>query len=241
LKKGDIINWPKEIPLVWLSKHSYKRLKLLHRLREEFYVSKEFQKALNNPRVTHTSLKSEFHKTHYRDELRSDVRKYLGDKLATKLNVPSIKVPWSQMTAKDIINWPADVKFIKVQKMNKDELKSLHKLAKEDLLDFSPEFISRFEDMTADRDELRSVVAKYIGDKLAKKLNVSSMQVPWSQMTAEDIINWPQDIEFRSISQINTNELKRLHKLVKGYVLDFSPEFLKRQLAKSKSAAPELH
>ena len=84
-------------------------------------------------------------RVHYSNDLRSEVVKYLGDKLAKKLNVPSIKVPWSEMKAEDIINWPQGVEFKTVKKMNNDELKRLHELAKEDQFDFSSKFISRLK------------------------------------------------------------------------------------------------
>jgi hypothetical protein len=139
LRKGDIINWPKEIPLVWLSTQSKKRLRLLHKLREKFDFSKDFRKAL----YKNTSFISDFHKAHYRNEVRSDVTKYLRDKLAKKLNVNRIKVPWSEMKAEDIINWPPDMKFKRINVMNKNDLEILQELAKKDLLDFSPEFLKR--------------------------------------------------------------------------------------------------
>ena len=74
-------------------------------------------------------------------KLRSYVRKYLHDKLSNQLNVPRMQVPWSRMKAEDIINWPSDVEFISIGKMNIHDLKKLHGLAIEDILDFSPEFL----------------------------------------------------------------------------------------------------
>jgi hypothetical protein len=145
------------------------------------------------------------------------------------MNVPSITVPWSQMTAGDMMNWPTDVEFRTVQKITIKELKRLHKLAEEDQLDFSPEFINRLRiksDWSLKRDEVRSDITKYLTDKLAKKLNVASMQVPWSEMKAEDIINWPSDVEFRTVWMMSLDELKRLHKLIKEDQLDFRTNFL---------------
>jgi len=82
-------------------------------------------------------------RSNYMGELRSYVRKYLHYKLSTQLNVPRMQVPWSRMKAEDIINWPSEVEFISIEKMNFNGLKKLHELAVEDKLDFSPEFFRR--------------------------------------------------------------------------------------------------
>jgi hypothetical protein len=79
-------------------------------------------------------------------QLRSDVTTYLSKKLAQKLNVPSMqRLPWSKMTAGDIINWPPEVEFKEFGKLNVDPVRKIHKLVKEDKLDFSQEFISRLK------------------------------------------------------------------------------------------------
>jgi DNA-binding NtrC family response regulator len=168
----------------------------------------------------------------YRNQLKSDVTKYLGSKLAKKLNVSHIKVPWLKMKAEDIINWPQEVRFVPIRKMNIIEAKKLHKLAKENLLDFTPEFISRFKPSRVTRDQLRLDITQYLEDKLAKKLNVYSIPIPWSKMKAEDIINWPSSVTFKRFHQMNMNDLKRFHKLVKEDLLDFTPEFLFAQAKK---------
>jgi hypothetical protein len=69
-------------------------------------------------------------------------------------------------------------------------------------------------------------VAKYLADKLAKKLNRSQIAVPWTQMKVGDIINWPSDVNFASVFLLNTNDVTKLHNLVRKDKLDFSPEFL---------------
>jgi hypothetical protein len=170
--------------------------------------------------------------TDKRDELRSYLTKYLQDKLAEKLNVESIKkFPWSQMTAKDIINWPPEVELKKMVKMSSDQIRKIQELVKEDKLDFSQEFISRLKIIrigTDNRDKLRPYLTKYLQDKLAEKLNVDSIKkLPWSQMKAKDIINWPPDMEFRNVNRMSRSEVKRLAELAKKDLLDFSPEFLK--------------
>jgi hypothetical protein len=173
------------------------------------------------------------------------VTKYLQDKLAKKLFVVSIRMPWLKMKPGDITNWPADVRFMPVSIMNINEVKTLERLAKEDRLDFSPEFISRFK-MTRSRQryvgDLRSDVVKYLQDKLAKKLNVDSFRVPWSKVKPGDITNWPADLQVMPVSRMNTIELQRLHKLVKANLLDFSPEFIRLrqvELAEGRSSIPE--
>jgi hypothetical protein len=112
--------------------------------------------------------------------------------------------------------------------MNIHEMQRLYHLAKEDLFDFSPEFITQLQIVSLYGDKLRSDITKYLADKLAKKLNVPSIRVPWSKMKAEDIINWPSDLEFVPAHQMNTEDLKLLYKLAVRDLLDFSPKFLDR-------------
>jgi hypothetical protein len=171
----------------------------------------------------------------YGNQLRTHVAKYLGDKLAKALSEPSIKIPWSEMKAGDIIGWPSGVKFMPVNNMDTKGLKSLYKLAKKDRLKFSTDFLDRLKSINRGksyRDKLRSDVSKYLGDKLAKKLNVLSFKVPWSKMKAEDIINWPSGIEFKPLSNMNLKEVQVLHELASEDQLDFSSKFL--QLSKGK-------
>jgi hypothetical protein len=214
------VNWPQDVDLKKFYKLKIKDLKRLHELAKKDHLdfSPEFISRLkiirNNTRKSHA--------------LRSVVAKYLGAKLAKKLNVLSIRVPWYNMKVDDIINWPPGIEFKPVRQLNLNVLERLHELAKKDLLDFSPEFISRFKKLTGERDELRSDINIYLRDKLAKKLNVPSITVPWSHMTVSDIINWPQDVEFKPLIKMSINELKSLHKLAKGARIDFSPEFIGR-------------
>jgi hypothetical protein len=173
----------------------------------------------------------------HRNQLRSDVAKYLGNKLAKKLNVSRMQVPWSKMKAEDVINWPSDVQFKPLNRVNINELEKLRKLVKEDQLDFTPEFLARFQMVTEwpnQANQLSSDIAKYLANKLAKKLNRKKAKVPWSKMTAEDIINWPSDVEFKPVYKVNTNALKRVHTLFKEDLLDFSPEFLSRVKARDQ-------
>jgi hypothetical protein len=221
MKEGDIINWPSDVKLGEIYRMTSKDIKKLHKLAKEdkLEFSPEF---ISRFTLMNDSVK----------KLRSYVTQYLGVKLAQKLNLPSVnKIPWSQMKEGDIINWPSDVKYGRMSGKNQMELHKLDKLAKEDLLDFSPEFISRFKLMNGLKNDslnkLRSEVAKHLGDKLAKKLNVPSIKVPWSKMKEGDIINWPSDVKFGGISRMNQQELQKLHKLAKDDLLEFSPEFLR--------------
>jgi hypothetical protein len=173
-------------------------------------------------------LKNHNRKISVLDQLRLDMTRYLHTKLAKKLNAPNITIPWSKMKAQDIINWPPDVEFLSVYHLKINELKKLHELAKKDLLDFAPEFLGRVNKRTSYNYKLRSDITKYLADKLPKKFNWSSNIVPWSRMNVKDMINWPPDVEFIPISKMNTKDIKRLHKLTKDGLLDFSPEFLGR-------------
>jgi hypothetical protein len=63
------------------------------------------------------------------------------------------------------------------------------------------------------------------------------MRIPWSEMKAEDVIDWPSDVKFRSIRKMTMSDVEKLHELAKEDKLDFSPEFLRgrrNELAKGK-------
>jgi Mor family transcriptional regulator len=227
---GDIINWPQEVEFKALDALNTEELKKIHE------VAKEDQLDFSPEFIRWFKASSE------KDELRSDVSKYLGDKLAIKLNVPSIKrLPWSEMTAGDIINWPQEVKFQRINFMNKKELKKLYRLAKEDLLDFSPEFLYRSKTKKKGVHKLRSEMTNYLSKKLAQKIGTPRFYLPWSKMTAKDIINWPQEVEFNKFDKIKSKELKRLHELAKQDLLDFSPEFISRFTAKEKGLLKDMY
>jgi hypothetical protein len=128
------------------------------------------------------------------------------------------------MKSEDIINWPSDVPFREIYRMNTNDLKKLHKLVKADGLDYSPEFLSKLKSIS--HHQLKSDVRKYLMHKFTQKLNRPSISIPWSRLEAGDIINWPSDVTFKPVNQLKTKELKRLLKMAKKDVLDFSPEFL---------------
>jgi hypothetical protein len=172
---------------------------------------------------------------HYQSELKPDVAKYLHKKLAEKLNVRRIKVPWEKMTANDIMNWPENVEFRNVNRMSAADASRLQELAKNDLLDFSPEFLSRLKVTRRGDDELKSEMTKHLSKKLAQRLNVQSIkQLPWNKMTADNIINWPQEVEFKRFDKMNMEKLKKIHELVEEDKLDFSHQLISRLKIKSK-------
>jgi DICT domain-containing protein len=217
MKAGDIANWPLDVKFAPIYKMNTNDLKKLHQLAKKDLLdfTPEF---ISQFKITHDSV----------DELRSYVAKNLGGKLARKLNVSSMRVPWSNMKVEDIINWPPDVKFKRIGHMNSTELKRLHQLAKKDLLDFTPEFLSKFKIITKSVHELRADFTKYLADKLAKKLNVSSIKIPWSSIREADIINWPPEVKFAPIYKMGVDDLEKLYVLVTQDLLDFSPNFLEK-------------
>jgi hypothetical protein len=161
-------------------------------------------------------------------ELKSAVNKYLTDKLAAKSNIPTITLPWSEMKVEYIPNWPSDMKFKPVSMLNTKEVRRLYSLAKQDDLDFSPEFIKRFSSRNPEVHELKTAVTKYLTYKLARKLKVSGIRIPWSDIKAGDIINWPSDVKLMSSSLMNSEEVKSLYSLAKKDLLDFSPGLIDR-------------
>jgi hypothetical protein len=217
---NDIMNWPPDIQFRNVNRMSAADANRLQELakNDQLDFSREF--------ISRLKIKSRGV-----DELRSEMTNFLSKKLAQKIGTPRFNLPWSKMTSKDIINWPQDMEFRNVNRMNTEELKKIHELAKDDVLDFSPEFISQFtfgKKKIIDRYLLETDVTKYLADKLAKKLNVTSIDVPWSEMKAGDIINLPREVKFQRINLMNKSDLKRMHELAKIDLLDFSPEFLKR-------------
>jgi hypothetical protein len=48
-------------------------------------------------------------------------------------------------------------------------------------------------------------------------------------------------VELKPVKKMSTKQIRRLYELAKADKLVFSPEFLKRQLSKTKSAAAELN
>jgi hypothetical protein len=220
---GDIINWPREVEFRTVDKMSTKELKSLQEL------AKNDQLDFTTESINRLKIKGRVFKNN-RNELRSEMIKYLSKKLAQRLNVQSIKkLPWSEMTEGDIINWPQGLEFKRFDIMNTEEVKKIHEHVKEDDLDFAQEFIGRLKiELESTKSKDKPYLTKYLRDKLAKKLSVDSIRVPWSQMRAKDIINWPQQVEFKSFREMNTKELKKIHELVKEDKLDFSHQFISR-------------
>jgi hypothetical protein len=151
--------------------------------------------------------------------LKSDIIKYLADKLAKKLNASSVKIPWSKMKEGDILNWPPGLKFMPISEMNTNELKRLHELIKKDKLDFSSEFLESF-----DRNAIISDIETSLCNKLSAGTNKKFKRVPWSILRKEDIINWPEGIPFERLSRHRMKRLKLLHDLRE--VIFFSKDFL---------------
>jgi hypothetical protein len=174
------------------------------------------------------------HRASSKNQIQSDITKYLGDKLAKKLNISSIKVPWSHIKTGDIVNWPSDVKLIPISQLSSKDVNSLYALAKEDLLDFSPTFLRRLrvhqlrksKSRTPEFQEIISDIQTALCNKLNDGTNKKFKKVPWIMLKTDDIINWPAGIPFIRLSRHTMNRLKLLHKL--RYEIFFSEEFLKK-------------
>jgi hypothetical protein len=213
IKAGDIINWPSDIKFRPVDKMGVNEVMRLYKLAKADLLgfTPEF---VSRSQITRTQA------------VKSNLSKYLVTKLSRKLNRPINNIRWSIIKAGDILNWPQDIKLGNIRSMKLDEVERLYQLAKEDLLDFSPQLISRLK--RPHIYELRSSITKYLATKLARKLHVSSITIRWSEVKAEDIINWPPDIEFKRIYEMGPTNLNRLYQLAKEDLLDFSPEFMSR-------------
>jgi hypothetical protein len=125
------------------------------------------------------------------------------------------------MGSEDIINWPSDVRFVPVYKMNTDEVKRIYALAKDDQLDFSPGLISRLRKHLAksklSRSEKNQNIIRDIEVALCNQLNAKTnkkfKKIPWTMLKKEDIINWPEGIPLIRLSQHTLPRLNLLHKL----------------------------
>jgi hypothetical protein len=224
MKAEDIINWPSDIKFKRIYDTSISEIDRLHKLAEKDLLdfSPKFLWICQAGWVNRP--------TDEKNQLRAYVTKYLGNKLAKKLKRPRVKIPWSRMKEEDIINWPSNVKLISPNKMDKKSLSGLYKLEIEDRLDFSSPFLARFKSIQfweRCRDALRSDIAEYLVDKLARKLNVPNIRVPWSRMKEGDIISWPPEVPFQPIYDMSVYNLKKLYKLANEDLLDFSPKFLR--------------
>jgi hypothetical protein len=137
------------------------------------------------------------------------------------------------MGAEDIINWPSDVRFVPVYKMNTDEVKRIYELVKDDQLDFSPGLISGLREHLAKSKLSRSINENIIRDievalcnQLNARTNKKFKKVPWTMLKKEDIINWPKKIPVVRLSQHRRERLNLLHKL--RYEFSFREEFIRK-------------
>jgi hypothetical protein len=233
MKVGDILNWPPDVKFRKISKLRLEELEHLHQLAKvgKLDFSPEF---ISRLQLERTPSYDHYIYDHYSydPKFRSEIVKYLQDKLSSKLKVSIIRIPWSEMKMGDIINWPSAVEYQNVQRMSVDAVRELYELVKADKLDFSPQFINRLQLERKSRHHkngsLKSEVLQYLQDKLSRHSNSPRMRIPWIMMKAGDILNWPSDVPFGNLEDLSAANVRRLHELVKAKKLDFSPEFLTR-------------
>jgi hypothetical protein len=171
--------------------------------------------------------------TNHRDELRAYIVKYLVDKLAKRLKIPITYLPWSKIKVEDVYNWPPDMEFRTISKMNTNEVKKIYALAKEDQLDFSPRLIGKLREHLAKSRFAMPEVQKMISDieaALCNELNAETnrkfRKIPWAILNKDDIINWPEGVPFNKIFKQGFLNLKLLHRLRHEFF--FSEKFLKK-------------
>jgi hypothetical protein len=77
------------------------------------------------------------------------------------------------------------------------------------------------------RNNLRSLIAKVLGEKLQVRLKSdSNVCIPWTMMTGGDILNWPENVPFKKLPELKVWELDQIAKKLDK--LDFSADFLSR-------------
>jgi hypothetical protein len=135
MKAGDIINWPSNIEFKPMERMKTEDLRALNELAQNDVLdfTPEFLRRFKVGTVNRW--------TRDLNQLRSDITKFLAAKLAKKLKKPSVRIPWSKMKAGDIINWPSNIEFKPINRLNIRDTETLLKLAKNDVLEFSPDFI----------------------------------------------------------------------------------------------------
>ena len=77
------------------------------------------------------------------------------------------------------------------------------------------------------RNNLRSLIAKVLGEKLQVRLKSdSNVCIPWTMMAGGDILNWPENVPFKKLPELKVWELDQIAKKLDK--LDFSADFLSR-------------
>ena len=181
-------------------------------------------------------------------KIRSKIQKNLISKLNAGLKTKFSSIPWRFIKREDLVNWPNDVPLNNIDKLGIEHLWSLYENL--DLINFTQEFfdcyaskdkdglkdklIQEFKDRNGNswsngRDELRSKLAIYLGNKLASRLEVADIRhirIPWGKLKENDIINWPKNVKIGPLSSLPINGLLALNELAKKDELNFSSEFL---------------
>ena len=140
------------------------------------------------------------------------------------------KIPWKHLKREDVINWPNDVRLDRISQQGRQSLKKLY--SNLDRMDFTKEFLNRYpkrRNTNLLRDELRSKLAIYFGNKLASRLeeaDIRRIRIPWGKIKENDIINWPKNFKIGPLSSLPMNGLLALNELAKKDELNFSSEFL---------------
>jgi hypothetical protein len=112
--------------------------------------------------------------------------------------------------------------------MREIDLKKLHELVKQDLLDFTPEFLKwiQIKSTKFEFQEIIRDIQTAICNKLNFETNQKFKEIPWNIISRKDIINWPEGIPLVGLSDQRWKHLRLLHKL--RDVIFFSKEFLQR-------------
>jgi hypothetical protein len=254
LKRDDLINWPKDVPLERITKQGKKSLEKINSNLERIDFSKDF---LDRSRLSRTSFMNAELKD-IREEISINLLIKLNEGLKTNFQV----IPWGYIKRKDLVNWPDDVPVKKIFWLGKNHLQSLYESL--DSINFTQDFfdswaskpLARLKDVSLPtlkdpslhsidnqmidgterilsllkENDGRQVLIDNINRHLLEKLNgaagVQQKHIPWAKLVKGDLVNWPSSIRMVRPSQFGLSTLRRIHESLDS--IYFNPAAVER-------------
>ena len=216
LQKDDFINWPDEVPVIYPVNLSIPQKLKLNEHVDEIKLTDSALERIKG------SMSSEIH------VLRKEIISTLRLKLNQQLGVQVANVPWKDLKPSDIENWPESVPLeypnLLTSTQNKQILEHL------DEMKFSDEFLKKMsETITSNRyyqGKTSSHIAKDLREKLNFQMNSYVSGIPWKDITAKDIIGWPEEIPVKHPHHLTALEREKI--IEKINEMNFSQDFLER-------------
>jgi hypothetical protein len=154
-------------------------------------------------------------------------------------------VPWKFLKPGDLVNWPQDVQYMRIYKLNAQDLhkvyKNLHSIhfshdALLRLAHFGNKVNSPTSSKAAPSDKnadewgmKRNWISKVLNGKLKEQTNRKSIKVPWSSLVSKDIVGWPENVRLQRPWYIPTKDIQ--HVIDNLPQLEFSEKFIDHYMA----------